>query len=159
MRRSSSKVFGRVAVRHPVATYLVMAYAIGWSIFLPVVLSEEGFGLLPIRLPLMPVTAIASILGLALPAFVITAATSGRAGVRALLHRCLRWRVGIYWYLIASFGLLLATLLTASVFLGWSPLEALVREWPLLFTVFAPEVLVPFVLIQLWEEAGWTGFM
>jgi len=29
----------------------------------------------------------------------------------------------------------------------------------LLFTVYLPGILVPFVLINLWEELGWTGFV
>jgi membrane protease YdiL (CAAX protease family) len=148
-----------VVARHPVTAFLVMAYAIGWTIFLPVLLSEEGFGLLPIRLPLTPVTSIASILALALPAFLVTTATGGRGGVRDLLSRCLRWRVGLGWYLLALLGLLVTTLLVASVFLGLSPLETLARKWSLYFSVFLPEILVPFVLIQLFEEAGWTGFL
>ena len=154
-----STVLGRLAARHPVATFLVMAYAIGWTIFAPVVLSEDGFGLLPVQLPLTPVTAIASVFALALPAFLVTAVMSGKEGVRDLVRRCLRWRIGIYWYLIALLGFLVATLLVASLLLGLSPLEALVERWPLLFTLFLPEVMVPFVFIQLWEEAGWTGFL
>ena len=152
-------MFVRLATRHPVATFLVMAYAIGWTIFVPVVLSEEGFGFLPIRPPLVPVTSIASILALALPAFLVTAATGGKDGVRDLARRCFRWRVGVRWYLLAFLGFAVTTLLVASLFLGLSPLEALVEEWPLLFTLLLPEVLLPFVLIQLFEEAGWTGFV
>ena len=44
------------------------------------------------------------------------------------------------------------------MFLSLAPLEALVEKWPLLFTLFLPEVLLPFVFIQIFEEAGWTGF-
>ena len=156
---ATSSSLRRVVARHPMTAFLVMAYAIGWTIFLTVVLSEEGFGLLPFRLPLMPVTSIASIFALALPAFLVTAATGGKDGVRDLLGRCLRWRVGIRWYLLALLGLLVATLLIASVFFGTAPLKALVEKWPLFLWVLLPEVLVPFVLIQLFEEAGWTGFM
>jgi membrane protease YdiL (CAAX protease family) len=56
-------------------------------------------------------------------------------------------------------GLLVVTLLGAIPFLGAVPLEALPRNWTLLFTVFLPGVLIPFVLVNLWEELGWTGFM
>ena len=93
------------------------------------------------------------------PAFLVTAATSGKAGMRDLLSRSLRWRVGARWYLIALFGLLAATVLVGSVFLGLAPLEALAEKCPLFFTLFLPEVLFPFVFIQIFEEAGWTGFM
>ena len=100
-----------------------------------------------------------SVFGLALPAFLVTAATGGKAGVRDLLRRCLRWRVGVRWYLIALFGLLAVTLLGAIPFLGVVPFEALVGNWMLPFTVFLPGVLVPFVLVNVWEELGWTGFL
>jgi membrane protease YdiL (CAAX protease family) len=100
-----------------------------------------------------------SVFGLALPAFLVTAAKDGEAGVRALLHRILRWRVGVRWYLLALLGLPLFTLLGAIPFLGAAPLEALAQNWTLLFTVFLPGVLVPFVLVNLWEETAWTGFM
>jgi uncharacterized protein len=99
------------------------------------------------------------VFGLALPAFLVTAATSGKAGVWALLGRCLRWRVGIGWYLLALLGLPLVTLLVANVFLGTAPLEALAQKWPLFFTMFLPSIFIPLVITHLFEETGWTGFM
>jgi membrane protease YdiL (CAAX protease family) len=153
----------RLVARRPVASFLVMLYAIVWTVFLPVVLQARGLLALPIDLSeglaFNAVLAIASILGIALPAFLVTAATGGKAGVRELLRRCLRWRVGVHWYLIALLGFLAAMLLVASVFLGLAPLEALVEKWPLLFALFLPEVLFPFLFIQIFEEAAWTGFM
>ena len=85
------------------AAFLVMLYAIAWSVSLPVVLQARGLLALPVDLSegfaFDAVTSLASILGVALPAFLVTAATrSGKAGVRDLLSRCLRWRVGIVWY-------------------------------------------------------------
>ena len=98
-------------------------------------------------------------MGLALPAFLVTAATGGKEGVRDLLGRCLRWRVGIRWYLFAVFGILAAVLLAAIPFLGVAPLEALAQKWGLLFTVFLPGVVLPFLHTNLWEELGWTGLL
>jgi uncharacterized protein len=89
----------------------------------------------------------------------VTTAKDGKEGVRDLLRRCLRWRVGVRWYLIALFGLLAVTLVGAIPFLGTAPLGALARNWSLLFTVFLPGVIVPFVFVNLWEETAWTGFM
>ena len=85
------------------AAFLVMLYAIAWSVSLPVVLRVRGLLALPVDLSegfaFDAVTSLASILGVALPAFLVTAASrSGKAGVRDLLSRCLRWRVGIVWY-------------------------------------------------------------
>jgi len=138
----------------------MMAFVFAWTTMLPLLLSESGpFGVVPIELPYQPFASLMSVFGLALPAFLVTAATSGKEGVRDLLRRMLRWRVGVHWYLIASLGLLVVTLFGALPFLGVVPLEALAQNWHLLFTVFLPGVLVPFVLVNLWEELGWTGFM
>jgi membrane protease YdiL (CAAX protease family) len=140
-----------LVTRYPLAAFLVTVYAFGWTILIA---AAGYFGL-----PMLLSSSLAMVFGLALPAFVVTAATSGKAGVRDLLGRCLRWRVGIGWYVLASLGLLFATLLVASVFLGVAPLEALVEKWPLFFTMFLLGVLIPLVITHLAEEAGWTGFM
>lgn len=147
---ANSSLFGGLVARHPVVAFLIMVYAFGWS----TLIAADYFGL-----PFLLGSSISMIIGLALPAFLVTAAISGKAGVRELLGRCLRWRVGIGWYLLAFLGLPLATLLVASVFLGVAPLEALAQKWPLFFTMFLPGVLIPFVITHIFEEAGWTGFM
>ena len=151
--------FRRLLTRHPVAAFLLMAFVFAWTIMLPLLLSESGFGVLPFALPWRVFGSLMSIFGLALPAFLVTAAKDGKDGVRDLLRRCLRWRVGVHWYLLALYGLLAVTLLGAIPFLGVEPLESLVRNWPLLFTVFLPGVAIPFVFVNLWEETAWTGFM
>src|SRR5918998_3463945 len=148
-----------LVARHPAKAFLVMAFGFGWASLIPILLSENGFGVVPIELPLTVVQTLATLLGLALPAFLVTAATGGREGVRDLLSRLLRWRVGIRWYLVAIFGLFVAVLLAAVPFLGAAPLEALGQKWGLLFTVFLPGVIVPFLHTNLWEELGWAGFL
>ena len=142
--------FGRLVARRPVVAFLVMVYAIAWTL---------QFAAFQLGLSFRLGTSISVIFGLALPAFLVTSATSGRAGVRDLLGRVFRWRVGLRWYLIAILGLPLATLLVASAFLGLAPLQALVEKWPIFFTIFVPEILLAVVLIQIFEETGWTGFM
>jgi membrane protease YdiL (CAAX protease family) len=153
----------RPVVRNPVAAFLLMLYFIAWTVFLPVVLQARGLLALPVDLSeglaFDAVTSLASILGVSLPAFIVTAAISGKVGVRELLRRCLRWRVGIVWYLAALFGLLAVMVLVGSVLSDPAPLEVLIERWPLIFTLFLPEVLFPFLFIQIFEEAGWTGFM
>lgn len=138
----------RLVASHPVLAFLVMVCALGWSTLIAAV----SFGL-----PLLLSSSLGAVFGFALPAFLVTAAMCGRAGVRDLLGRSLRWRVGIGWYLLALPGLLLATLLVASVFQGPAPFEALVEKWPLFLTVFLPSLLIPLLSIQLFEETAWTG--
>lgn len=147
--RAAKRPAGLVA-RHPVGSFLIMAYTLGWS----TLVAANSLGL-----PFLLSSSLLTLVGLALPAFLVTWAMSGERGVRDLLGRCFRWRVGIGWYLIAFPGLLLATLLVGSVFFGTAPLEALAQKWPLFFTMFLPTLLLPFVLTQLAEETGWAGFM
>lgn len=156
---TNSSSLKTVVARHPVSAFLIMAFSFAWGSMVPALLSEQGLGLLPVRVPVELFITLSSILGLALPAFLVTAATGGKAGVRDLLHRIFRWRVGVRWYLTALLGLLAVALLGAIPFLGAVPLEAFTQNWSLLFTVFLPGVLVPLVLINLWEETAWTGFM
>jgi membrane protease YdiL (CAAX protease family) len=140
----------RLVTRHPVATFLIMVYAFGWA----TLISADYAGL-----PFLLVSSLGVVFGLALPAYLVTAATSGKTGVRDLLGRSLKWRVGVGWYLLAFLGLPFVTLLIAIVFLGAAPPEALARNWPLFFVMFLPGILVPFVITHLFEEVGWTGFM
>jgi hypothetical protein len=130
--------------RHPVTTFLIMVYAFGWA----TLISADYVGL-----PFLLVSSLGVVFGLALPAYLVTVATSGEAGVRDLLGRSLKWRVGVGWYLLAFLGLQFATLLVAFVFLGETPLETLARDWPLFFTMFLPGILVPLVITHLFEEA------
>ena len=149
----------RLVARHPATAFLVMAFGFGWTSLIPILLSENGFGVLPIELPLTVVQTLATVLGLAVPAFLVTAATGGKEGVRDLLSQLLRWRVGVSWYLIAIFGLPVTMLLAAIPFLGVAPLEALAQKWGLIFTVFLPGVILPFLHTNLWEELGWAGYL
>src|SRR3712207_2488617 len=81
----SSSSLRHLVARHPVAAFLIMAFVFGWGGMLPLLLSENGpVTVVPIELPWMPFAAILSIFGLALPAFLVTAATDGKEGVREL---------------------------------------------------------------------------
>jgi hypothetical protein len=116
-----SRLRGLVA-SHPVVVFLVLAFGFGWISLIPILLSENGFGVLPVELPLTVVQTLATVLGLGLPAFLVTAATGGKEGVRDLLGRLLRWRVGIHWYLFTLFGLPTGVLLSAIILHGAAPL-------------------------------------
>jgi membrane protease YdiL (CAAX protease family) len=138
------------AARHPVALFLLAACAIFWSSWLPVLFLGA-----PPRL----FSALGAVLGLALPAFLVTAAADGRAGVRDLVRRTLRFRLGIGWYLLAALAVPLSAMLLTPLLLGAAPLAGLLHRWPLLFTAYLPQLLVALVTVQLAEELGWAGFM
>src|SRR2546427_9219413 len=145
----------RLVAHHPVAAFLVMVYAVNIAVELPPVLTRPD--ILPFAL--RPDALLGHIFGCALPAFLVVAALHGRAGVRDLARRCLRWRVGPQWYLIALFGVPIGALLCASALFGLAPLHALLDKWPLLFTVVVPQLLLFIVFSNGPEEIGWMGFL
>ncbi|HEX6739230.1 MAG TPA: CPBP family intramembrane glutamic endopeptidase [Vicinamibacteria bacterium] len=144
--------------RRPLAAYFALAYAGAWLAVLPLLLSRTGLGLLPVTLPVLPFIVLGALAGPALAAFLVTAATAGRAGVRDLLRRCGRWRVGAGWYLLIVVGPVLVLTLAASPFFGAGALRALARQWPLLFSLYLPAIAVGALTGPIFEEPGWRGF-
>ncbi len=149
-----SSVRGVIA-RHPVASFLIMVYGVNILVALLPVLTRHD--LLPFDQA--PYDWLGHIIGSALPAFLVMAAVRGRAGVVDLARRCLRWRVGLRWYLLALLGVPIATVLTATALFGTETLNALAEKWPLLVTVVLPHLLLIIVFSNVAEEVGWTGFL
>jgi membrane protease YdiL (CAAX protease family) len=145
--------------RHPLVFYFLFAYAFSWLTWLPLVLSEDGAGLLSFRSPLgfYATLAIATFVGPFLSAFIMTGMTEGRAGIGRLLRRFVLWRVGLQWYLFALIGIPAIMVLSVVVlpgalasFHGLAPLDPL--PWLGLF------VYNFFLGGPLGEEPGWRGF-
>src|SRR5215471_8805268 len=149
----------RLITEHPLLAFFVILFAGEWIVMLPLVLAQNGLGLLPYTIPQVgpyPVSyyfsALAAMAGPTLAAFVVTAITAGKTGVRQLLRRYVLWRVGVRWYLLVFVGLPLIQLAVSSVLVGIGPLTAFVLRWPLYFTTFLPNVLIIGVAVQIWEE-------
>lgn len=145
----------RTEVRR-LGAFFALAYALSWAWAVPlaltgaVVVRGEGW---PTHYPVL--------VGPALAAVVVTAATTGRHGLTDLLRRLVRWRVGRVWWLAAvSPALLLAPLLAVMAVTG----QELPR--PADFASFSgtPRVgLLGVVLLitivgALGEEVGWRGY-
>ncbi len=145
-----------------VLVFAVGAFAITWGTGLAVVLSTQaqlvnGAHVVPHALALP--TAVADVLlfvgayGPALAAVAVTAAESGRAGVRALLSQLLRWRVGLGWYAVAFLGPNLVVLLALILYAlsrGQAPTQWLLVPSPLYVALLA---------LGPWgEEIGWRGY-
>ena len=144
----------RLVARHPVAAFLVMVFALTYGTALVPFLTQRT--ILPLGLTLWA-PLISLFCGAA--AFLVVAATHGRAGVRDLARRSLRWRVGPQWYFVALLGLPIATVLCASALFGLAPLQTLIDKWQLLFTLVVPMLLFRVVVLNLTEEIGWMGFL
>ena len=145
----------RLVARHPVAAFLVMVYAVTIAVVLPPVLTRHDIW--PFGQALSD--PLGHIFGSAVPAFLVIAAMHGRAGVRDLARRCLRWRVGPQWYLFALLSVPVGVVVCACAIFGLAPLHALLDKWPLLFTVVVPQLLLFIVFSNGPEEIGWMGFL
>src|SRR5689334_21745577 len=122
--------------RHPVAAFLAMVFAVNIVVACVPVLTRPD--VLPVvYMPLYSI--LGPIFGVALPALLVVAATGGRAGVGELASRCLRWRVGVRWYLVAVLSVPIATLLCATVVFGGDLLDVLASRWTQLFTSVLPQ--------------------
>jgi membrane protease YdiL (CAAX protease family) len=90
--------------RHPLIAFFVLAYTFSW---LPWVIGT----LAPASRPFVPYPFLGS--GPLLAALVVIPIAQGRAGLRALAARMLKWRVGWHWYAMAI-GVPLAVALGAA---------------------------------------------
>src|SRR5215216_3619495 len=87
-------------------------------------------------------------------ALLVTYLCGGRRDIRQFFRRILRWKVSIGWWLTAFLALPLLTVVIA-LLLGHS---AVLPSRSVLWQ----EVLgiaIAFLLINLWEEAAWAGFL
>jgi membrane protease YdiL (CAAX protease family) len=135
---------------HPLASFFVLAYAISWILWLPLVVSGDdsptGIGfVLTLLATLVPSTV----------AIVLVAVVHGKAGVRKLLSRLLIWRVGVGWWVAVA---LLSTLALGAV--GLSVLFG--GDTPDV-GVTIPGAIALFLLFIFpgsagGEEIGWRGF-
>ena len=114
-----------VIKRHPLITFFVLAYALSWC--------AVPFGSFEAEGPL-------------LAALIVIPITQGRAGLRELGSRMIRWRVRWYWYAVAL-GLPLAVLLTTVALNGalgaGTPSLAGVGSLSTILMVFAVRLINP----------------
>jgi membrane protease YdiL (CAAX protease family) len=144
--------------RHPIGAFLAATYILVGVIFAVPLLATTGLGILPIELPGIAPFLLVSTIALAVVAFAVTAIVDGREGVRELRARAFRFRVSPIWYATALFVLPLAALAVAMALQGTAPLQGVARE-PGRIVGWLIEIVVALVLINFWEEIGWTGFV
>lgn len=149
-----------VIQRHPLLSFVVVAYAWTWIFRVPLALSTAG--VIAADLP-RPLLQFAGDFGPVLAAAVVVAVLRGRSGLRQLFGRCLRWRVGVGWWAFALLGPVLLFLLAAAgsitVLGAPAPDWAGFGRWeelPYLDPIATWVFLV--VVIGFGEEVGWRGF-
>jgi membrane protease YdiL (CAAX protease family) len=135
--------------RHPLIGYYSLTFGISWGGIL-IVLIATGFDLsAPQPLELGLISSL-MLLGPSVSGLSLIALFDGRAGLRELWARLIRWNVGARWYGVAlltipTILLMILLLLSAVV----DPTFAPRFEW----TLFAVGLVA-----GTFEEIGWTGF-
>lgn len=140
--------------RHPLVSFFVLAYAVTWLLWAPLVIagvpafSESRHIPSPAALPAVAI-------GVTGTAVFMTALTQGRAGLRRLLQRLTCWDVGLGWYLVALLLIPVCELLITAAVTGPGVFGALT---PSALAVYPLAFFSHFVFGPLFEETGWRGF-
>jgi membrane protease YdiL (CAAX protease family) len=141
-----------VVKRHPIITFVVLAYALSWILESPLVFLTDSVtdaqGML-LRILASNVPSVVAI--------VLTAMAFGWGALRKLLSRLLIWRVNPLWYLVVILGPvgLAAGVLPLNALLGG---PALSLGMPLLgVAIFLAFSIFPGS--ALGEEIGWRGYV
>jgi membrane protease YdiL (CAAX protease family) len=139
-----------VVRRHPVISFVVLTYAITWTLWAPLVVFR---GQIP-----GPLAFVLIVLGSNVPSvlgILFVALLRGRSGVRILLGRLLRARIGLRWYLAAVAlavpalcAVWISTLLGGPSPVVVTTISAVVVSF--LFSIFPGSA--------VGEELGWRGF-
>jgi uncharacterized protein len=138
-------IISSVVKRHPLITFFVLAFGLSWLAAIPYAL-----GWFPV--PILT-------FGPSLAAVIVAALTGGRAGLRELMSRCLRWRVGLGWYAVALLSPipLFLAMVYLNVLLGApAPSFADLGAWFSLAVLLLGFLINPFG--GAWEELGWRGY-
>ena len=138
---------------HPLLSYFALVFAISWGGML-IAAGPDGIQ----SYKELAFSYVAMLAGPSVAGIVLTGLVDGRAGLRELRSRLLKWRVGARWYAVA---LLTAPLLFMAVLLGLSLISP--DFLPRIFVTEDKAALLQFsivaaLLVGIFEELGWTGF-
>ena len=140
--------------RHPVLTYYLLVFLISFGGII-IVLGLDGFlGITQTARTQLFVGGPISLLGPSISGILMTGIVYGRPGLRNLITRLLRWRVGIGWY---AFALLLAPVLSTLLLLARSLTPAIATAEDKI-SLLLTGIMFGLVSSPFFEELGWIGF-
>lgn len=146
-------------MRHPVATYFALTFAISWG---GVLILGAPYGMPTTSEQFAKVWVIVFIpyfLGPSMASLLLTGLLYGREGLRGLLSRLVKWQAGIRWYAAAllTAPLLVMLILFLLSLASSEYLPAIVTANDKIAVVLMG-TLVGLIEGGLLEELGWTGF-
>lgn len=147
---------------HPLISFFALAYGLSWIAWIPYILSRSGLGIVDFDFPaLLGTTQLlgmlpGAFLGPIFAAFLVTAITDGRPGLKEWLGRFRRWRVSPVWYVSVIGGVPLVLTAVAVLLAGSThPIQPLTLA-PLL--LYVPMLVLQLITTGLAEEPGWRDF-
>src|SRR5215211_5487076 len=144
---------------HPLLSFYAIAFAVSWGGLIMVVGGpSEILGTPELLGTRFALVMLAWLAGPSVASILMTGLVHGRAGLRDLLTRMRRWRVGARWYAVALFT---APLLVTAVLLALSLTSP--EYLPTTLTTSDKVALLLLGIVGtlvggIFEELGWTGF-
>jgi membrane protease YdiL (CAAX protease family) len=146
---------GRFIRRRPVTAFLLWFFTLGQVIaFVPAIRAAQG-----VAVATEPFTIASTLVGLLLPALVISWVIDGPQAVRDLLRSATRTRLRLRWYLLVLAVVPLTSLVIACALQGppqQMTFEGLGHAYVLGLVL---QAVAHLLTNNLWEEVAWTGFV
>ena len=143
---------------HPIAFFLTLVYGIGVALFALPLLATTGLGVVDLELPGVAPFVLLSAISLPIAAYITTRLAASREAGREFRRRVFHVRVNPVWYVVALILLPAIALATAVVLEGTEVIPALAGTPSVFIDALLIGGLSAFLLVNWWEEAGWTGF-
>jgi membrane protease YdiL (CAAX protease family) len=145
-------------VRHPVVAFTVIAYAISWVCWLPLLADRQDW----VSWSVSSYLHLLGGLGPATAALVVTAVVAGRSGLADIWRRTVAWRGRLGWLALAVFGPLAvfaAAVLAARVVEGvWPDLSRFGASTEYAMLPLGVFWVANLLFYGFGEEIGWRGF-
>ena len=143
---------------HSLILFFIITYAVSWAIWSPIFLSAQELVKWQVPFALYYLGSF----GPMISALIMTAITTGGAGIRKLLARLFMWRVNLRYYAFAVFapvGLFVIAVMLNRVIAGaWPDLNLLGEADYMPPLGIAGVLILWFLTYGLGEETGWRGY-
>ncbi|MEO8286239.1 MAG: CPBP family glutamic-type intramembrane protease [Chloroflexota bacterium] len=146
--------------RRPITSFFVLMFAGLWLGYLPLLLTSQGFGVIPFTFPFpaqlwnIP----ASLAGPLVAGLVMSWVVGGKQGRHEFVKRLFRFRFGPQWYLVALAVAPVLGILSVLVAMGVAPFGIVMSQAAGSIVSYLISAVLFAVLINLWEESGQIGF-
>ena len=142
---------------HQLVTYFLLAYATSWIIVALVIASAQGFIDVPVPFALHYLNDYGPLLA----ALITAGIANGAEGLRELLRRMVRWRVGMGWVFIAAFSPLAVYGMAVGIVVGLGdPPPDLSQLGTITYMPYLGWAGWVFWILTagIGEESGWRGY-